>query len=114
MDFLNKKFIAALNCLREEVSALQKNIDSLRDEYKTQHEYDRNQSPPPVIIQSELQVPEATNEITDAAMIVTTDSKYGLRGELGWLSEPLPFMPELPLGKPPKYVATPEWNRGRL
>jgi hypothetical protein len=60
MDFLNKKCILALNCLRDEVMALRKSIDTIRDEYKTQREYDRNQPPPPAITQSELQVPEAT------------------------------------------------------
>jgi hypothetical protein len=59
MDFLNKKFIAALDRLREEVASLQKSIDSIRDEYKTQHEDDRNQLPRSVIVQAELQVPEA-------------------------------------------------------
>src|SRR5437016_8832340 len=59
MDFLNKKFIAAIDRLREEVASLQKSIDSIGDEYKTQHEHDRNQLPPSVIVQAELQVPEA-------------------------------------------------------
>src|SRR5260370_15344331 len=52
MDFLNRR-------LRDEISALRKSIEAIRDEYKTQHEQDRNQ-PRPLVVQSELQVPEAT------------------------------------------------------
>jgi len=60
MDFLNKQLIAAVNRLREEIATLYKSIDSIRDEYKTQHEYYRNQPPPSVIVNSELEIPEAT------------------------------------------------------
>lgn len=53
MDFWNKR-------LRDEIIALRKSVDAICDEYKTQQENNRNQAPPSVVINSELQVPEAT------------------------------------------------------
>ncbi len=52
MDFLNKR-------LRDEIIALRKSIDAIRDEYKTQNEDRRKETPQPVVVQAELQVPEA-------------------------------------------------------
>jgi hypothetical protein len=53
MDIFNKR-------LRDEVIALRKSIDAIRDEYKSQHENKNQQTPQPVVVQAELQIPEAT------------------------------------------------------
>ncbi len=59
MDFLTQQFVAAAKWLRDELSRLQNSIDAIRDEYKREHEEHRNQSPQPVVVEAELQIPEA-------------------------------------------------------
>ena len=41
MDFLNKRYIAALNRLREEVASLRESIDSFRNQKERQHQQEQ-------------------------------------------------------------------------
>jgi hypothetical protein len=53
MDAFNKR-------LRDEIVSLRKSIDAIRYEYERENENRRQQTPQPVVVRAELQVPEGT------------------------------------------------------